>query len=253
MNLLFPRLNDRECREIVGTWATEAPSWSVRHQQQTFGPLGGQRVTDERLERLRSVVLDLTLANARAQSDRSSSDALVALALRREMPITCHEASQPEVWQFLSCVLLPDVLVWRFGREVGVVEERWRGTGKRNTFGRLWWRAEVLEERDRPPAVLHRLREDELVAIMERPSLSGNPGLARCIAGTFIETIREPDALAKAALAGRNGRQTIMRELTKRLLRVGSVRSFDVMEPEGIKDLVRDQMHITCRSLAPQE
>lgn len=250
MNFLFPHLDDRSCREIVDSWGGNLPAFAFRHQQQTYAPLGGHRATEDSLQRLRSAVLELTLQNARAQNDRAASDALVALTLRREMPITCHEASQPGLWQFISCVLLPDVLLWRFGKNGEIVEERWRGIGKRNTFGRLWWRAEILETSTRSPEVLHRLREDEIVQIMERPSIAGNKNLARLMAVNFIQAVREPDDLTKAALAGINGRQRIMRELAKRLLRLGCVRAFDAMAEGALEDLVRQQLRHTCRILA---
>ena len=89
--------------------------------------------------------------------------------------MTPHEASHEEVWSYLTCCWLLDVAVWRFGAEAD--ERRYIGNVNRNTFRRLWWRGRSWAEID-----LTRLGEDELVNIMERPTIAADRRLARAIA-----------------------------------------------------------------------
>ena len=98
-----------------------------------------------------------------------------ARLLRQALPMSANEASHEEVWSYHCCWLL-DVAVWRFG--VDADERRFIGNVNRNTFRRLWWRAEILG----PDIDLTKLGEDELVNIMERPTIASDRRLARTIA-----------------------------------------------------------------------
>lgn len=253
MTFLFPRLSVDHCLKIASSWEHAAPRSILRHDQQTYAPIGGSRVTDSTLEDLCRRVRALTL-QANPSGERSSTDAPLGQVLREEMRITCHEAAQPEVWQFVACALLPDVLMWRFGDdERKVNERRWQGDLRRNAFGRLWWRAEILGGSDLGTTdvmVLAQLREDEIVQIMERPSLSGNRVLARCIAEEFLSAIEKPSEAVARVRDFANGRQLIMREVTKRLLRVGFVRPFETLDETQLRSLVSEQLEATCELIA---
>ena len=106
-----------------------------------------------------------------------------ARILRDRLEMTPHEASHEEVWSYLTCCWLLDIAVWRFGAEAD--ERRYIGNVNRNTFRRLWWRAEVLG----PEIDLTRLGEDELVNIMERPTIAADRRLARAIAAEFLARV----------------------------------------------------------------
>ena len=87
----------------------------------------------------------------------SEFEGRTARLVREHLDISPNEASHEEVWSYLTCCWLLDVAVWRFG--VNADRRRFVGNVNRNTFRRLWWRAEVLG----PDVDLTQLGEDELV------------------------------------------------------------------------------------------
>jgi hypothetical protein len=119
----------------------------------------------------------------------------------------------------------------------------------RNTFGRLWWRAYVLrDEADADPwHLLRRLPEDALVQIMERPALSGCPRVARAVARCY------PGDAGQSV-----SRELVMRELTKRVLRVAGTVPLEAI-PQGpvdahVESAYREVIRVlTHRSDAPRE
>ena len=123
------------------------------------------------------------------------------------MRIIPADAASEDVWSFLTLIVLPDVAVWRFP---GRAEARLLGR-PRNVFRKLWWRGETVgaEFIDVPGG----LGEDELVNIMERPSLSANPTVARSLAR----------AIHKQGLKTEIARSKLMRDVSKRVLRLQSV------------------------------
>jgi len=146
------------------------------------------------------------------------------------MGISAAEAGRTEVWSFLGCVVLPDVVRWRFsGSDSGTTAERFAGNGGlvRNTFSRLWWRAAVLRDasHESPYHLIEDLGEDELVQIMERTALSGFPPLAVAMGNSLLKVIEgETSGIT---------RMDLMRDLTKRLRRSRSILSFESLD-EGV-------------------
>jgi len=53
-----------------------------------------------------------------------------------------HEASHDEIWSYLTCCWLLDVAIWRWS--AGADVKRFIGDVNRNTFRRMWWRAEIM-------------------------------------------------------------------------------------------------------------
>jgi hypothetical protein len=94
------------------------------------------------------------------------------------MDIVPADAAVEGVWSFLTLVLLPEIGIWRFDSRA---EERLLGK-QRNVLRRDWWRAWALgPDLDAAPEGTVPLGEDEFVQIMERPSLGGDPRVARAI------------------------------------------------------------------------
>ena len=117
-----------------------------------------------------------------------------------------------------------DIAVWRFGADAD--ERRYLGNVNRNTFRRLWWRAEILG----PDIDLARLGEDELVNIMERPTVSADRRLARAVAAEFLRRV-DDDGVPE--------RMQLMREAMKRLLRLTPLVAFTALDDSEIKNVVR--------------
>ena len=99
------------------------------------------------------------------------------------------------------------------------------GNVNRNTFRRLWWRAEVLG----PEIDLTRLGEDELVNIMERPTIAADRRLARAIAAEF---------LARVDGGVVRERMHLMRDAMKRLLRLTPMVAFSALDSTEVAQVV---------------
>lgn len=118
----------------------------------------------------------------------SEFDTQVTKLLAQEKWLNSGEALRDDTWAYLTTMLLPDVVVWRFpGRN----PERFHG-GVRNTLQRLWTRGVVLDrgvDSSNRWELVERLGEDALVQIFERSGLSNNPDLAHEFAEGYLAWI----------------------------------------------------------------
>jgi hypothetical protein len=241
--LLFPRLTLIAAKNLAVELAQLSPHEAqqrsaVSHPAATFAPTGGSRVSTANLTELQSGIRALACScgyPAQTDANYRRFDTDGARFLVTQMPVTASEASRQDVWAFIACVLLPDLVRWRFpGREGTTVEERFLGgaRGIRNALGRLWWRGYLLGADGADGwSGLGFLGEDELVQLMERPNLSGDVHLLRTIANTFRGCI---DGVATSE------RETLMREATKRLRRRLAYVATTTLNPRQVSDLVRE-------------
>ena len=100
-----------------------------------------------------------------------------ARTLHSELPIAPSEAANPEVWHTFSCFYCPHLVSWRWGKyDQTTPHFRWYSAeaANRQTFRRLWWRAELLMDADsaEPYALLERMMEDELVGFTDQATIS---------------------------------------------------------------------------------
>jgi hypothetical protein len=151
-----------------------------------------------------------------------------------------HESSGEDVWSFLTCCWLLDVALWRFGADAD--RRRFIGDVNRNTFRRLWWRAEILCGGPESEAAMRVLGEDELVNIMERPTLARDVRLARCIVAVFSG---RAGSLPDVGL----GRMDVMRDLTKRVLRLTPFIDLAALGQVALERTVQDQMDRSIAAL----
>lgn len=231
MTVLLPRL-DREQTQAhieraramsVHELATSMP---IQDVVTTASALGGLEIAEEDLRDLRAVVVELACEHGYPDNEDSLSvfDGRCARALHAALPISPHEASEEAVWSHLTVCWLMDVAVWRWG---GMRDDRrFRGDVNRNTFRRLWWRAEVFG----PDIDLTELGEDELVNIMERPTIASNRPLARALARSFLDRLRDGDD---------SGRMMLMRDAGKRLVRLTPIVDFHSLDDSELHDVVR--------------
>ena len=206
------------------------------HADMVFTPTGGNRAEAADLQRLRNVIVSTAVAAGYPVGGDDQTnlefDRAAAAILHDCMQIEPSEASKPGVWEYLTCVLLSDVVRWRFpGNVDGTPLERFFA-GRRNALQRLWWRAFALYD---PAAgdrhkLLGELGEDEIVQIMERPFLAGSRTLSRTIAGELVAAAtRYPDI----------SRRTLIREAQKRLRRFGAFISFEAIADGELTPFVR--------------
>jgi hypothetical protein len=233
MTVLLPRL-DREQTTLqidlarpltVEEIATRMPVEDVRT---TASALGGLEVSRETRADLRLAIIGLAKEHnyPKVGVRLPLFDGVCARLLHERLDISPHEASEDDAWSYLTCCWLLDVAVWRWGG-IGDSERRFRGDVNRNTFRRLWWRAEVLG----PDVDLTRLGEDELVNIMERPTIASNRPLARALAAAF---------LARVEIGDDQARMTLMREAGKRLVRLTPIIDFHSLDQVELSTVVRD-------------
>jgi hypothetical protein len=211
---------------------------AAEHADAVFTPTGGNRIEAGELTQLRSSVLEIAkrlgYPASPSEEQRLRFDALVTSALHIQMRIPPAEAAKPGVWSFVACVLMPDLVRWRFpGGPDGSGLDRFL-PGRRNTFQRLWWRAFLLHDPsrdDHPLAALDDLGEDEIVQIMERPNLAGSRRLTRQVALQLVAAAKRHPTIT---------RRDLIREAQKRLLRLSAFVAFDVLDDEDLSASVRE-------------
>jgi hypothetical protein len=238
--ILFPQLPHHIALEMVEL-ARLAPISSLANQSRAvhpackYTPVGGTRATVATLTDIRDQLLQLAIIAGYPSSPGVQAaaifDAEAAMLINQKMLIAPAEAAKGGVWEFLSCVLLPDIVRWRFGGASLTITpiERFVA-GRRNVFQRLWWRAYHLAPRSdcAPPLseLLHSLGEDELVQLMERPSLAGIDGLPGFIAAGLLSASATHTTLT---------RRQLIREAQKRFLRLTSFLSFESIHADEIR------------------
>ena len=225
-------------------------SSSVKHLAATYAATGGNKIGITGLSQLQKKIREHAslcgYPNQPGTKQKRDFDAASGQILHENMYITPSEASKPEVWNFLACILLPDIVRWRFPGTDGVTaSERFLGKNRalRNTFGRVWWRAYVLYQQgvERPYDLLYQLGEDELVQIMERPGIAGSPVLAKQICRSFL-----------AARNGVSNAPELLRDAMKRLRRLLPLISFDALEEDVLRQLVNQVFTESYSSLFNQ-
>jgi hypothetical protein len=248
MTLLIPRLErDAARRAVVRATALPLEEASQllpdRSATVTYSAVGGSRIPDAELTALRADIVHRAREHGFPSElrDAAQFDGRCARLLRERLAITPHEASHEEVWSYLTCCWLLDVAIWRFGADAD--ERRFIGNVNRNTFRRLWWRAEVLGE----AIDLGGLGEDELVNVMERPTIAGDPRLARGITEEFLARVGRGEV---------GERMQLMREAMKRLLRLAPLVSFPALSDGETRLLIASTFDaavaaLTGRTTAP--
>lgn len=226
MNRCLARLN-RDAATLLIDAAVDQPLTSLSEHlpdlsvSATWPAVAEPRIDSATLTGLRGLLLALAASHGFPDQVRATSDfdAAAAAVLREQLPLTAHEAAQDDGWAWLTCCWLLDIAMWRFGPRAD--RRRYLGDVNRNTFRRLWWRHEILgQTRD-----VNRLGEDELVAIMERPTIAAHPRFARTIAAEFLDGLgRHPGV----------SRMHLMRETTKRLLRRTPFVDHSCLTPEDL-------------------
>lgn len=233
---LFPQLPMPRAVELAGIYARATPEElrakaSNHHAEQVFSATGGQQMSRSELDDVASEIRRVCDA-----AQPSTVDPILTRALRPRMRITRFEAALDGVWSFLGCVLLPDIVRWRFAG-AATPADRFVGTGRgvRNVLGRAWWRGELLEDPTPPQGrdvywLLDELGEDELTGIVERQRAISSRrvavALARALVGTDCRGLP---------------RNEVARDAFKVYLRLGYFVEFD--------GLANDELEVACQSL----
>jgi hypothetical protein len=253
VSILLPRVPrlelDALVAELIPLTVPEIAARMPARLTFTYAPTGGVKAERQLPKRIRQQVLELATAagypDSREQAAIQRFEAKCARLLHEELQITPHEAGHREVWACLTAAHLLDVAAWRWG---GISElKRVNGDVNRDTFRRLWWRYEILQDPAQPWDEFGGLGEDEIVAIMERPGVTGNPEVARAIVRGFRARLEdEPDLVPL--------RMQLMREAMKRLTRLTPFTALDLLGRSALDDRIGEVMMAAAtavRSAAP--
>lgn len=210
-------------------------SEEINHSELWFSPIGGNRISELDLLELQNSMRELAgeygYPVSLSPKDAGDFDKHCAQILHQNMRIHPAEAANLEIWMYMTTLLLPDVVRWRFMNSGGSTSiDRFIGSARglrRNAFGRMWWRAHLFfysQNPDDPYLLLSVLSEDDQIQISERPSLSGNPRLAKEVAVAYLTAQRHVD---------RNyidvNRRQMLRESLKRISRIIPITMLDML------------------------
>ena len=239
MVVLLPRLPGPPAEAIVRRFLELGPEGWLGFDANNlpgavrFAATGGTRISSHQLVLLREglTVLATThgFGSSSGRSDLAQFDANAAAWIVQHELFASGEVLRDDVWNFIGAVVAPDIVHWRFGAAL----ERYVG-GVRNTFQRLWMRGRALDrgaDHSKRWQLLEDLTEDALVQITERPSIGGDPLLARAIGEGWLRAARH---IGKAAM------EPVMRRAVLRLRIKNEIRSLSELPVHILVRLVDD-------------
>ncbi|MEQ9324893.1 MAG: DUF6339 family protein [Polyangiaceae bacterium] len=242
---LYPRLPRQVARELAENLSSAgavevADLAATTHEAAIFGATGGNVVSEKDLNQIaddvRSLADTFGFPAKPAQKNVASFEARCAVYLHDEVAICATEAAREDVWSFFGCVLMPDIVRWRWGGKTTATDRFLGGDrGLRNTFGRLWWRAAMLRDdwwaEHEPYELLRILTEDQVVGFVERP---------RAVVSrlTAVATAREVLAVRRRR-GTRMSELDLLRDVMKRFLRRGMMVTYEALAPDEVRAAVR--------------
>lgn len=216
--------------------------------QAPYYPLARQRAGSEELMSLRLKIIGIAegfgFPSAVSSKSLVEFDRTVGPEIHAQMAIMPSDASSIDVWNFVNTAVVPDVVLWRYGR-FNVQNKKWNISEDRlfdmtrTTMGRLWWRVHLLG-----PELASRLGEDEVVNLLEKPRIGGYPLLSRAMGERLL-------AFADESSTGR--RMELFRDATKRLVRKMAVQSVFIMTPVQIEEFVTSLFNESAAALGIPE
>lgn len=213
-------------------------------------PVRGDPAPKELEQKLSEVLRDLAIetgypSTMGRRAEVRAFDRPAGAVLHDLMRVSPADASRPEIWNYVSLVLLPDVAMWRFPsresyRILGAGFGDTANRKNRNAFGRLWWAVEVLGHEARletEDEFGQPLGEDELVGIMERTSsIAPSPIVARTLASrgrSFYATHRN-----ELRRVGIPNRSEFFRELSKQIPRKRAVVNISALSEVELGEVI---------------
>lgn len=244
---LLPRLKAHGVATILERLKEAAPAardgidlLSEYAALKSSAPSGGARAdavaVDVTVE-LRRIAQKFGFPDASTQSARSLFDQEAAIYLAQKKELRSGEALRDDVWAFMTTVLAPDIVSWRFTDKSRERVARFAG-GVRNSFQRLWVRGTVLDRGEDDPerwALIKQLTEDAMVQIFERASIGGNPPLAKAVAEGWLKA---------ALIFGRGPMESIMRSATKIIRLRNQIIDLAYLPPDELEKIISEAFKI---------
>ncbi|MFF7860954.1 hypothetical protein [Pseudomonas monteilii] len=249
MIALMPRLAAPAAERLLDTFLQESPgAWKEFSAGELpvatrFAPTGGSPVATKKLIELRCEVLKIKdeceAQKKSLRADFSSFDFQVAICLIEKDFLSSGESFRDDVWAFLSIVVMPDIVYWRFGGSV----ERYFG-GVRNTFQRLWMRGMLFDRgalSDNRWGLLNELTEDAFLQIVERPGIASNPVIATALAEAWLRA---------SLIYGRGSMEALTRRAILKIRAKNEIRFMGGLPPDVLVDVLdeafRDASRANC-------
>ncbi len=167
-------------------------------------------------------------------------DQQAASLLGQRLEIPPADAADKRFWQRLSITQASDIVEWRWGKQpASIPRNRWLG-GVKDTFRRLWLRAQLVRRDNSPPELRFHLAtrgdEDYWVGIIER-LISECRELVCILTEQFFP---EGNESAQSTQRMEHYRRTIMR-----LRQIRPCRVFEAMTRSELEAMVREVMAVT--------
>lgn len=150
----------------------------------------GEQLAESQIDELCDELETLPREAEDSDVPKHEFDAPMAEILHRRLPLSRADAARGGFWELLSLKYLPQLVLWRWGysdwSEVDTADKQARFlAGRRNTFQRLWLRADVLYQpgMDEPYGLLGYPDEAFWADIFER---SEAIGVARNLAKELV-------------------------------------------------------------------
>lgn len=229
MLIRLPRLNAKAASEkrkafIAGETEFIPADFAdaLSNSDASFPTTAGRPIEFKKLEELRQSCL---AAVESAEGDSTTLDVLLGAEIYRFGHNYQGDLGNPQVWDFLTLILLPDVAARRFSpRETNV--NRFIGGHRRHVLQRLWRRWIVLGPTD---VRSQRLREDDYGLLLERRMTSEKPKLAQMTAQKIINSGFTEDA-----------RRRYARIFIKRLQQISGVVVLDENDSENLEAVLHE-------------
>jgi hypothetical protein len=257
MYYLYPRLPIPIAEKI----ATERSSLSItdlvavsdiQYSGATTAPVGGHKADSVDIKNLQKEIRTCAKKSGYPHIQKNDEnlrafDYECSIMLYEKMNLHPSEASHIEMWAFISCVLVPDVVRWRFSGEKTSLD-RFIGSDRglrRNTFGRLWWRAYLFVDllSQNPYILLKEMGEDDLVQVTERNSITSNKTFLVSFCKAYIKALQNHQVSSRL----------LIRETSKRLRRLFSFLAFDALDHTQVSVIVDDLFNNTAATLKLSE
>jgi hypothetical protein len=204
-----------------------------------LAPSGGSvspELVEEILAQMTAIAKQHGYPGRASEKQKSTFDIEAAKWLAGHPQLASPELLRDDIWAFLSCIMLQELVVWRYSARQ---RARFAG-GVRNTFQRLWIRGRTLDLGDSEGKerwqLLEGLSEDAMVQIFERASISSDAQLSRAIATGWLDT---------ADRIGRARMEDVMRRAAKLLRLRNQIIDLTFLSAE---DLEREVQRVFARS-----
>jgi hypothetical protein len=158
---------------------------------------------------------------------RVGSDGQMAALLHKALDgLTPREASDPDLWAYLTCVGCPKYVRWRWNTpKADAFWTRLAGNTRRNALSRLWWWAEITHDSGQPTGSPERYAITKNVQGRQSLML----WLVDCAFSGQPKIVRELDAIQEAESLNDMAQKKICRTVN----RLARVVCLDALEDDG--------------------